>query len=93
MTRQADPATIHTYNTEAPMLNYGDDGHVNEVDCDDVEQTINEILEYVEGRFEVLDSEDRQQDILALAQEFWEWGSADSGDEIGYLFLPLLSEK
>lgn len=75
------------------MLNYGDDGQIQEVDCDDVQDTIDSILEYVEGRFESLDAEDRQGDIMALAQEFWEWGSADDGDEIGYLFLPRLAEK
>lgn len=75
------------------MLNYGDDGQIQEVDCDDVQETIDSILEYVEGRFEMLEAEDRQHDIIALAQEFWEWGSADEGDEIGYMFLPHLAGK
>jgi len=75
------------------MLNYGDDGQIQEVECDDVQDTIDTILEYVETRFEYLDAQDRQRDIMALAQEFWEWGSADDGDEIGYLFLPRLASK
>lgn len=75
------------------MLNYGDDGKIQHVDCDEVQETIDDILEFVESRFEILEMEDRQADIMALAQEFWEWGSAEEGDEIGYLFLPMLSEK
>lgn len=75
------------------MLNYGDDGNIPQVDCDNVQENIDSILEYVESRFEYLDKQDRQHDIMALAQEFWEWGSAESGDEIGYLFLPRLAEK
>jgi hypothetical protein len=75
------------------MLNYGDDGQINEVECDEVQDNIDTILEYVESRFEHLDKQDRQGDIMALAQEFWEWGSADQGDEIGYLFLPRLAER
>ena len=75
------------------MLNYGDDGQIQEVESDEVQETIDSILEYVESRFDALDKEDRQEDIMALAQEFWEWGSADDGDEIGYMFLPRLAEK
>ena len=75
------------------MLNYGDDGQIREVESDEVQETIDSILEYVESRFDALDKEDRQEDIMALAQEFWEWGSADDGDEIGYMFLPRLAEK
>lgn len=75
------------------MLNYGDDGQIQEVESDEVQETIDSILEYVETRFDALDKEDRQEDIMALAQEFWEWGSADDGDEIGYMFLPRLAEK
>jgi len=75
------------------MLNYGDDGQIQEVESDQVQETIDSILEYVESRFDALDKEDRQEDIMALAQEFWEWGSADDGDEIGYMFLPRLAEK
>jgi hypothetical protein len=72
------------------MLDYGNDGHINEVECDEVQDVIDGILEYVESRFDVLDAEDRQRDILALCEEFKEWGTADEGDEIGYLFLPLM---
>ena len=75
------------------MLNYGDDGQIQEVESDQVQETIDSILEYVESRFDALDKEDRQEDIMSLAQEFWEWGSADDGDEIGYMFLPRLAEK
>jgi len=75
------------------MLNYGDDGRIQEVESDDVQDTIDTILDYVESRFEMMEMQDRQQDMMALAQEFWEWGSADDGDEIGYLFLPRLAEK
>jgi len=75
------------------MLNYGDDGQIREVESDEVQETIDSILEYVESRFDALDKEDRQEDIMSLAQEFWEWGSADDGDEIGYMFLPRLAEK
>jgi hypothetical protein len=74
------------------MLNYGDDGQIQEIDCDDVEKTIDSILEYVESRFESLEAENRQSDMAALAEEFCEWGAAENGDEIGYLFLPRLAE-
>ena len=74
------------------MLNYGDDGQIHEIECDDVENTINNILEYVENRFESLELQNRQGDIAALVQEFCEWGVAENGDEIGYLFLPRLAE-
>jgi hypothetical protein len=75
------------------MLNYGDDGQIQEVECDEVQKNIDAILEYVESRFEHLDKKNRQDDIMALAQEFWEWGSAGDGDEIGYLFLPRLKNQ
>ena len=61
------------------MLNYGDDGQIQEVESDEVQETIDSILEYVESRFDALDKEDRQEDIMALAQEFWEWGRAYGG--------------
>lgn len=68
-------------------IDYGDDGSVSYNDDPNVEQVIDDILEYVEGRFDVLDKEDRQDDLIALCQEFLEWGAADQGDDIGYMFL------
>jgi hypothetical protein len=95
LTSPPTPAILHTHTEETlQMLNYGDDGQIQEVDCDDVQDTIDTILEYVENRFEYLDKKgNRDADIFALCQEFHEWGTAEDGDEIGYLFLPRLAEK
>ena len=47
------------------------------------------ILEYVENRFELLDKEGgRDADIMALCQEFHEWGTAEQGDEVSYFVCP-----
>jgi hypothetical protein len=73
------------------MIDYGNNGQINEVDCDTVQEDIDEILEYVESRFDILDAQNRQEDIMALCQEFYEWGSAGEGDDIGYLYLPRLA--
>lgn len=75
------------------FIDYGEDGTVNTINEPEVEDTIDSILEYVETRFDILDAEDRQADILALAQEFWEWGSAEEGDDLGYLFLNYMGNE
>lgn len=74
------------------MLDYGNDGQIKEVECDDVEYVIDNILEYFENRMTQLDVENRHRDILAICQEYQEWGTADNGDEIGYLFMPRLAD-
>lgn len=75
------------------FIDYGDDGQINTIEEREVEDVINGILEHVEARFEILDIEDRQADIKALAEEFWEWGAAECGDDIGYLFLNYLGNE
>lgn len=77
----------------ANFIDYGDHGKVTSIEEDSVETVIDEILEYVESRFEALETEDRQADIMALASEFWEWGAAETGDDIGYLFMPRLKDE
>lgn len=70
-------------------VDYGDDGIVSVREDDSVEYTIDMILEYVEDRFEKLDKMgNREEDIFALCQEFMEWGTADTGDELSYFALP-----
>ena len=70
------------------IIDYGDDGVVPMIDSDHVGDVVDSILEYVEARFEILDKQDRHADILALCQEFHEWGTADDGDEISYFVCP-----
>ena len=70
------------------IIDYGDDGVVPMIDSEDVGDVIENILEYVEARFEILDKQDRHADIYALCQEFHEWGTADTGDEISYFVCP-----
>jgi len=68
-------------------VDYGDDGSVSYQDDPNVEEVIDEILAHVERRFDILDKEGRDEDIIALCQEYMEWGSAETGDDIGYMFL------
>lgn len=71
------------------IQDYGDDGVVPMIESDDVEKVVEDILEYVEERFTLLDKEGgRDRDILALVQEFHEWGTADQGDDISYYTCP-----
>lgn len=71
------------------IVDYGDDGVIPMIDSDDVETVVEDILEYVENRFEVLDKEGgRDGDIMALCQEFYEWGTAEQGDEVSYYTCP-----
>lgn len=71
------------------IQDYGDDGVVPMIESDDVETIVEGILEYVEERFDILDKMgDRDGDIMALCQEFMEWGSAEQGDEVSYYTCP-----
>lgn len=71
------------------IQDYGDDGVVPMIESDEVETVVENILEYIEARFTVLDLEGgRDRDILALVQEFHEWGTADQGDDISYYTCP-----
>jgi len=71
------------------IQDYGDDGVVPMIESDDVETVVEDILEYVEARFEILDKMgDRDADIMALCQEFMEWGAAEQGDEVSYYTCP-----
>lgn len=71
------------------IQDYGDDGVVPMIESDDVETVVESILEYVEARFDILDKMgDRDGDIMALCQEFMEWGSAEQGDEVSYYTCP-----
>lgn len=71
------------------IQDYGDDGVVPMIESDDVGPTIESIIDYVEKRFEILDSMGgRDADIFALCQEFHEWGTADEGDELSYYVCP-----
>ena len=68
---------------------YGDDGVVPMIESDEVEGVVESILEYVENRFDILDKEGgRDADIFALCQEFYEWGTAEQGDELSYNVCP-----
>lgn len=71
------------------IQDYGDDGVVPMIESDDVETVVENILEYVEARFDILDKMGgRDGDIMALCQEFMEWGSAEQGDDISYYTCP-----
>lgn len=71
------------------IIDYGDDGVIPMIDSEDVEEVIENILEYIENRFEVLDKEGgRDEDIFALCQEFSEWGTAQQGDQLSYYVCP-----
>lgn len=68
---------------------YGDNGVVPIIESDDAGTVIESILEYVEARFDILDKmKDRDGDIMALCQEFYEWGSAEAGDHLSYYTVP-----
>ena len=71
------------------IIDYGDDGVVPQIESDEVETVVENILEYIENRFEILDKEGgRDADIFALVQEFHEWGTAEQGDEVSYFTCP-----
>ena len=71
------------------IQDYGDDGVVPMIESDDVETVVENILEYIEARFEILDKMGgRDGDIFALVQEFHEWGAAEQGDDISYYTCP-----
>lgn len=70
------------------IQDYGDDGVVPMIESEEVADVVDAILEYVEARFEILDMQERYDDQMALAQEFWEWGAASVGDDISYYTCP-----
>jgi hypothetical protein len=70
------------------IQDYGDNGVVPMIESEDVQPTIDNIITYVESRFDILEAQERLGDILALVQEFREWGDAEEGDEIGYYICP-----
>lgn len=71
------------------IQDYGDDGVVPMIESNEVETVVENILEYIEARFEILDKMgNRDGDIMALCQEFYEWGSAEQGDDISYYTCP-----
>ena len=70
------------------IIDYGDDGVIPMIDSEEVGVVIENILDYVEARFEILDKQDRHSDILALCEEFHEWGTAEQGDELSYFTCP-----
>lgn len=70
------------------IQDYGDDGVVPMIESEEVADVVDAILEYVEARFEILDMQERYHDQMALAQEFWEWGAAEAGDDISYYTCP-----
>jgi hypothetical protein len=70
------------------VTDYGDNGVVPMIESDDVQPTVDNIIQYVESRFDILEAQERLGDILALVQEFREWGDAEEGDEISYYICP-----
>ena len=74
------------------MLDYGQDGQINEVESHDVESVIDPILDAMEERMKQLEETESWRDIMSICQEFHEWGAAKEGDDIGYLFMPRLSD-
>ena len=74
------------------MLDYGHDGQINEVESRDVESVIDPMFDAMEARMKQLEESESWHDILSICQEFHEWGAAQEGDDIGYLFMPRLSD-
>ena len=74
------------------MLDYGNDGQINEVESSSVEDVIDTILDDMEARMTQLEETESWRDIMSICQEFHEWGAAKEGDDIGYLFMPRLSD-
>ncbi len=74
------------------MLDYGNDGQINEVESSSVEDVIDTILDDREARMKQLEETESWRDIMSICQEFHEWGAAKEGDDIGYLFMPRLSD-
>lgn len=71
------------------IQDYGDDGVVPMIESEEVGEVVENILEYIEARFDTLSKEgNRDDDIIALCQEFYEWGTADQGDELSYYTCP-----
>lgn len=71
------------------IQDYGDDGVVPMIKSKDVETVVENILEYIDIRFEILHKEGgRDGDIFALVEEFHEWGTAEQGDEVSYYTCP-----
>jgi hypothetical protein len=63
----------------------------------DVEENVGDIIELqlhcVEERMDVLDSEGRYKDLIALGQEYAEWANAEDGDNYGFLFVGPIEYK
>lgn len=57
----------------------------------DVQENVGEIIELqldcVEKRMDILDTEGRHKDLIALGQEYIEWANAENGDDYGFLFV------
>lgn len=70
------------------VTDYGDNGFVPMIESEDVQSTVDNIITYVESRFDILEAQERLGDILALVEEFREWGDAEAGDEISYYTCP-----
>ena len=77
---------------DSTMLDYGNDGQINEVESTSVEDVIDPILDGMEARMKQLEETESWRDIMSICQEFHEWGDAQEGDDIGYLFMPRLSD-
>jgi len=73
------------------IQDYGDNGVVPMIESETVQTTVDNIIEYVESRFEILEAQERLGDILALVEEFREWGDAEEGDEISYYTCPIFN--
>ncbi len=83
--------SIKAFNPRSMIgaIDYGDDGVIPMIESDQVESVVENILEYVEARFEILDlMGGRDGDIMALVEEFHEWGTAQQGDEVSYFTCP-----
>jgi hypothetical protein len=73
------------------IQDYGDNGIVPMIESEDVQTTVDNIIQYVEARFDILEAQDRLGDILALVEEFREWGDAEEGDELSYYTCPFFN--
>ena len=65
-----DSATIRRHKRKGTMLDYGQDGQINEVESRDVESVIDPILDTMEARMKQLEETESWRDICLFAKNF-----------------------
>ena len=84
--RDEYPFESHFLSLGQHRVHYLDEG--SDVEAQPGDTSRFKIITYIESRFDILEAQERLGDILALVEEFREWGDAEEGDEIGYYICP-----